>query len=521
MNPTVDLSHRLDEVAAAHVRADGPGLAYAVVLGGEVVARNTHGLAVLEHGVPIGTDTRFYLCSLAKQMTAAVVVRLVAAGAFSLDDPVTRWLPELRLPDASIRLHHLLHHTSGLRDYLALQFMSGEAFEDGFDRDDVLTLAELQHQVEFTPGTRHAYGNTGYTLLAAVSEAATGESWPALLQSHVFEPLGMTGAAAPRLGDVVTGMATGYTRAGRSYRRRGLRHVVPGPGGIVATIDDLVAWEQLLAGVPAHADLHRALVTGGVLSDGSPVGYGGGLALGTYRGHVTHGHGGGFPGWSTWITHLPEIGVTAIVLANDEGIGAGTVAHQLLDVFLDERGAPPVGANTAADETAGQPVTMVATPGRYLDTSLGDSWDIRLDDRGSLQVGRHGTWVDLPPAADDGTYPTPGPERLRFHEGGADVLRNGAVFGRYQRVEPFEPAHADYEGTYECPELGLLCEVRSTAEGLMLRRGHRPPILLSPTRTDEFVTAVGSVRLEREHGRVTGGVIDNMQVHGIVLRRLA
>ena len=291
--------------------------------------------------------------------------------------------------------------------------------------------------------------------------------------------------------------------------------MVPGPGGVVATLDDLVAWAPVVIGNdPAHRDVHDVLVTPGLLADGTSTGYGGGLALGARRGHATIGHGGGFPGWSTWITHVPDAGLTAIVLANDEGIGAGVVANELLDLFFDELGAPE-----AVDADTGGPPTIAAVPGRYLDPNAGDSWDVRLGDDGEPQVGKGGAFVPLP-RGDDGTYATPGPERLRFHDGGAEVLRNGRVFGRYVIVEPFEPVAAHYVGGYDCPELGLLCEVAAVGGALTLRRGHRPPMTLAPTRNDEFVAPIGTVRFERDGaGRVTGATLDNMQVHGMVLRR--
>jgi hypothetical protein len=317
------------------------------------------------------------------------------------------------------------------------------------------------------------------------------------------------------MGEVVPGMAVGYSRVGESYRRRGLRHVVPGPGGIVATLDDLIAWEPLLAGTAeGHLDVHDVLVTPGLLTDGASTGYGGGLAIGSYRGHVIHGHGGGFPGWSTWITHLPDDALTVIVLANDEGIAAGVVTNQLLDVYLDALDAP-------APETtdARQSPTIPAVAGRYLDPAVGDSWDVRYGDNSEPQVGQHGSWVALP-RLDDGTYATPGTERLRFHDGGAEVLRHGRVSGRYERLEPFDPNFDDYVGVYDCPELGLLCKVDASNGRLTLRRGHRPPMPLAPTRVDQFVAAIGSVQFERgDDGTVVGGTVENMQVHGVELRR--
>jgi CubicO group peptidase (beta-lactamase class C family) len=508
-------------VVDRHVRPGGPGLVHALVVEGEVVARGERGLGLLEHGLPIDRSSRFYLCSLAKQMTAAVVLRLVLDGIVAPDDDPRRWVPELGHRDQEITLRHLLHHTSGIRDYLALQVLAGDDFEDRFDRDDALTLVARQDALEFAPGARHAYGNSGYLLLAIVAERATGCSWPELVEQHVFAPLGMSGANVPGLGEVVTGLVGGYSRAGGgSFRRRGLRHVVPGPGGITATIDDVIAWERVLAGAALGDDLRALLLAPGALADGTVLDYAGGLALGARRGLPTVGHGGGFPGWSTWITHVPAIGASAIVLANDDGIAAGAVVEELLDLVLDAHGiaaASPSPDATAAAASSVAPV-VEARPGRYVELTMGDSWDVRAE-AGVLQVGRHGAWTPLR-RLDDGTYAAPGRDVLRFHPDSAAVVRGGRTFATYERHDPVHASPAPYCGGYVCGELGLVLTFDDAGGVLRLQRGQRVAQPLTPTVVDSFSAPFGQVRFARDaSGAVTGGTIGNMQAHDLTFRR--
>jgi CubicO group peptidase (beta-lactamase class C family) len=184
-------------VAYAGVKPDGPGGAVAVVEGGKVLLQKGYGLAYLHDRTPNTAQTSFELASVSKQFTAAAIMILHDRGKLSLDDDVRKHLPELPVYDRQhpIRLHHLLHHTSGLPQYGDLEvpkvprrkphFICNEDFAREFARQ------RGTFPQQFTPGDRDDYNNGGYMLLALVAQRVSGKPFGTFLRQAIFDPLGM------------------------------------------------------------------------------------------------------------------------------------------------------------------------------------------------------------------------------------------------------------------------------------------------------------------------------------------
>src|SRR5215218_5782269 len=186
------VAKRVDGVFARFDRPDMPGCALGIYQNGAIAYSKGFGSAHLEYGVPITPTTPFISGSVAKQFTAAAIALLVEQGRLSLDDDVRKYIPELPDYGARITVDHLVHHTSGLRDFWALVQVAGMRYDDGYTSGDVIRLAARQKKLNFPPGTAYDYSNTGYIALGIIVRRVTGKPLREFAAEQIFGPLGMT-----------------------------------------------------------------------------------------------------------------------------------------------------------------------------------------------------------------------------------------------------------------------------------------------------------------------------------------
>ncbi len=329
-----DVAAYAERLLAGNNPDDAPGMAVLVARGDEVLYRGAHGAANLQLGVPMSPDQVFRLGSVTKQMAAAGVLKLAEDGKLSLEDPLTKFVPGY--PGGNkITVRMLLNHTSGIRSYTDMPgVMEGPI-------QKTVTTAQLidtfkNEKPDFAPGEGWHYNNSGYVLVGAVIEAASGMPWHAYLQQVFFKPLGMqhTGYGNEDVA-VIPGHVTGYTRVGEQWASAHYLSMTQphAAGALVSTLDDLKQWNRALhEGKLLKADSYRAMTTptGKAAEDG----YGYGITAGTLRGEPVLQHGGGIFGFSTYLLYLPDEDVTVAVLYNaDSGrpgmLGTGRIANLL------------------------------------------------------------------------------------------------------------------------------------------------------------------------------------------------
>jgi CubicO group peptidase (beta-lactamase class C family) len=182
----------IDSVFAEWSQPGSPGCALGLYQDGAIIYERGYGMADLEHDVPIVPETVFYVGSLSKQFTAMTAALAMQQGRLSADDPIRKYLPELPEYASPITVRHLIHHTSGLRDYNTLLSIAGRRGDEAFENRTVLRITARQKRLNFEPGDEYLYSNTGYTLLALIVERATGTPFAEFAAKNLFEPLGMT-----------------------------------------------------------------------------------------------------------------------------------------------------------------------------------------------------------------------------------------------------------------------------------------------------------------------------------------
>src|SRR5688500_8376152 len=213
------ITARVDKVFAAYDRKDSPGCALGVYRDGKIEYARGYGMADVQAGVPITPRTIFDIGSTSKQFTAAAVLLLAQQGKLSLDDDVRRHIPELPQYQKPITIRHLLHHTSGLRDYIGLLTLGGANTEGHTTAKQALDAIVRQKALNFEPGAEFLYSNSGYFLLSQIVERVSGKSMRAFAQENLFAPLGMRAThVRDSHKEALSGRAIGYARAPTGYR---------------------------------------------------------------------------------------------------------------------------------------------------------------------------------------------------------------------------------------------------------------------------------------------------------------
>lgn len=364
-----------EPVLSEAMGSGSPGCAVALFRDGQADEIMLAGMADLEERKPIDRDTLFYAASVSKQFTALAVAQLAAAGKLSLDDDVRDFIPELPEYEAPITLSMLVHHTSGVRDFLSLMQMAGLGSASGNTRDTALELLFRQQSTNFPPGTRYLYSNGGYLLLAEVVARASGEPFPRYVKRHVLEPLGMHRSHVLEGTDSTAGnLAHGYVHEDGRFLRRDTYPRFGGSGGLMTSINDLARYHaDLASGHQVWTPAIRALLlTPGTLVDGGIVvhpkqglAYAGGLLVGERSGHQVIQHGGSAEAFRTFFARLPDDGIGVAVLCNRDDRDAQALGEQAIARHVEGFGG--------VDEALG------VEPGRYRADELAASYDLRLE----------------------------------------------------------------------------------------------------------------------------------------------
>ena len=323
----------VDSIFAEMHSSTGPGCTIAFDSGGRRQWIAAFGRADLERGGMNDSTTIFEAGSVSKQLTAAAIILLARGGRLSLDDPLRRWIPEF--PElAPITVRMLLTHRSGLRDWRNLSEMHRWNSDNAAYRNaDVLALLRRQRSLNFEPGAEYSYSNSNYVLAAIVVERVTGESFRAFTTRAIFGPLGMRSTSwRDTAGEIVPGRARAYSPddAGRFTDNTPVETVV-GPGGLMTTVPDLMAWlRNLDTEQVGGAGFREAMERVSVLRSGRSTQYAMGLEISTLGGERLVSHAGWTGGYVAWAGRLPARGLALGILCNGNAINTEDLGPALL-----------------------------------------------------------------------------------------------------------------------------------------------------------------------------------------------
>lgn len=505
---------RVDSVFASWSSTASPGCAVGVDRAGAPLLRRAYGMANLEAGTPWTLGTLSESGSVAKQFTATAIVLLARDGVLSLDDDITRWIPEARGFGKKITIRHLLTHTSGIPDRYTLHGVQGRpAGETDHTNAEVLDVVGHLRELNFDPGEDYLYSNTGYIIAATIVERASGKSLEAFTDARIFQPLGMTSTRWREDHRVVVpGRAAAYSGTlVRGFRNDHPFTRVIGSGGLLTTVDDFLKWQDaLLAGREPWGAVRDSLERVGRLNDGTELTYGLGVVAERWRGVRRVSHTGSTGGYRAALARFPEQQTAVALLCNLGSIEPGGVAQRVAAIALGGALAPPEpepqavamdGAALAALAGAyraprtEEVLVLQVRSGQLVDSTENNAALIPVTPSQFKYRGNRRTLTAVPGA----------PLRLRVEAPNARPVEYVAV----PRARLDAAALAGYAGEYRSPELDAAWRLAMRGDTLQVARAWQTPIPLRPLYKDGFSAGEeGLIRFLRDgRGRVTGFVL--------------
>lgn len=335
------ITSRVDKLFEEWDRKDSPGCALAVIKNGKIIYKNAYGMADLERGVPLNTASLFDIASTSKQFVACCILLLEEEGKLSLDDNIRKYFPNMPDYGKPVTVRHLVHHTSGVRDYLGLMSLAGMPAENDYPEAQILELICRQKALNFDPGEDHLYSNSGYFLLGEIVKQASGKSCGDYAKEKIFKPLGMN---ATHFYDdftrVVKNRALGYFPKSKGvYGNAVFLFDLVGDGGVLTSVEDMFLWDQnfynnkLGKGGPG---LIKKMQTRGKLNNGKTLDYAFGLGINKYKGLNTVRHGGAWAGYRAQLIRFPDQQFSVVCLANLGGFNPDRLVLKVADIYLEK-----------------------------------------------------------------------------------------------------------------------------------------------------------------------------------------
>jgi D-alanyl-D-alanine carboxypeptidase len=371
---------QIDAAIGQYYKPTEPGAIILLVKDGKPVFRKAYGLADAAKGTPMTPDMQLRLGSITKQFTSTAILMLVDEGKIKLDDDITRFFPDYPTKGKRITVEHLLNHTSGIVSYTSKKDFGAHLAED----IPVAAMIDTfkNDPLDFEPGSRHKYNNSGYYLLGAIIEKVSGQRYADFLEQRIFQPLGMNDTAYEGKEHGKAIRAAGHTRGEKGFEPSEVISMSQpyAAGALVSTVDDLARWDAAVsAGKLLKPGTWQRAFAKTTLTDGKPVNYGYGWMVGSVRGVPTIGHGGAINGFTTYALRVPSEHVYVVVLRNTD---SGTAN-------------PEIVATRLAALAIGKPYperTPVTLDAKALDAYAGT---YKVDDKVQRSVRRDGDRLSI------------------------------------------------------------------------------------------------------------------------------
>ncbi len=398
------LEAKVDQLFVEWNRPDSPGAAVAVTRDGEVIYKQGYGMANLEYDIPITPTTIFDIASVSKQFAAFAIVTLSHQGKLSLDDDIRTHLPDVPDFGNTITIRHLLHHTSGLRDWVQSLSIAGDLMDDVISFKHILKMARHQKALNFEPGAAYLYSNTGYNLLAEIVETVTGDSFREWTDTHIFKPLGMTNS---HFHDDYEMILKNRAYSYQAVENGGFKHAVNnttalGSSALYSTVEDLAKWilnfdHTRIGEQTVIEQMHER----GMLNNGEQINYALGLNIGEYRGLQTVGHSGSWRGFRSHLMRFPDQKFGVVILCNLDTFNPLVLAEKVADIYLSDVLGPKEVSESEktkepAEETEPEPLTpdqLREFEGDYYTEELDTTYTIRA--RADGLVAQHRRHDDI------------------------------------------------------------------------------------------------------------------------------
>jgi CubicO group peptidase (beta-lactamase class C family) len=534
---SADQTARIDALFADYAKPDSAGCAIGVMRDGGMLYSKGYGMADLERSMPITPASVFDIGSTSKQFAAASILLLAADGKLALTDDVRKYVPELPDFGATITIDHLIHHTSGLRDYIGLQLLAGYSTEDVTGDAQVLDLLSRQRALNFPTGSRYEYSNTGYFLLAVIVQRVSGKNLAAFAKERIFTPLGMSRTLIrDNHAMLIPGRALGYAPDGKGGF---VNHVSNweqlGDGAVQISVEDMMRWEKnYLDPKVGGAAMVAQLQTPGALDDGKPITYARGLMVDSYRGQPHVSHGGAWQGYRAMFERFPSQRTAISVFCNSDAASPSTLSSGIADVVLAGVLAPevkPAITKKTTAKTAKKATASVSYVGSYFQATTDTVYRI-VEKDGGLMLDMSGRMLPLKP---DGTgrFAVQGyPATVSFTLTGGKATQLGftirsepeSLATRFEPLNPTADALSAYAGRYYSQELDATLTL-AVQDGKLAFKDIRRAFVdmigpLQPAMADAFEGPLGFLTFKRDaSGQLSGFGLSASRMKAIAFER--
>ncbi|MGJ8592368.1 MAG: serine hydrolase [Aquaticitalea sp.] len=339
------LDQKIDELLRSEYPSDGPGVSFLIAKDGKTIYQKAFGMANLELNVPMTTKNVFEIGSITKQFTAVAILMLEEQGKLKVEDDITKYIEDYPTTGKTITIHQLLNHTSGIRSYTSMPSFMSLARTDMSPTE--LIDAFKNEPIDFEPGDKFLYNNSGYILLGHIIEVVSGQTYADFIEKSIFEKLGMTSSSYGSMISIVPNRASGYSETENGYKNAAyLSLTLPyAAGSIMSTTDDLLIWQNALNTYKLiKKESYEKAIQGSTLNNGEHIPYGYGLGEDTINGSPSIQHGGGIFGYTTMGIYLPEEKIFVSGLTNCDckditGITTKIAAFAIGKPFPDKKDA--------------------------------------------------------------------------------------------------------------------------------------------------------------------------------------
>lgn len=472
-----------------------PGAAVAVVKDGKVIYKKAYGMSNLEYKQPLTLSSIFHIASESKQFTAFCIVLLAKEGKLHLDDDIKKYLPYIPDFGKKITIRQVIHHTSGLREQYQLLALAGQRLEDVIEQTDILKLVERQKDLNFVPGSRHHYCNTGYTLLAEIVKKVSRKSLRKYADEKIFKPLGMTQTHFyDDNREIVARRTYSYDSFNEGeFVNSPLNYATVGATGLFTTVEDETKWLlNYETGKVGGKQVIEQMFQSGQLNNGAKLEYAFGLVIDTLNGYIRIGHGGADAGYRTYTVRFPEEKLGIIVFSNFAQIDSRDIATKIAKLYLPNRARNKDGVSYSYGSVGTSYSAYVGS--YYSDEGVLDV----VMDKDKLLVKLGGQLIPLAPLSEN-SFSWKGYAVLTFVQNSGKAVHQfrlkswqeeqDRIYTRFVKPNITEADRSDYVGAYESDELEARYHIISENGKLILRHHKHPDGTLEAVTRDQFSTS--------------------------------
>lgn len=311
-----NLESKIDKLVNEKFKPDGPGAVFLVAKKGKVVYRKAVGKANLEMNIKMQPEFVFEIGSMTKQFTAVSILMLVEQGQIKLDDDVTKFIPDYPTNGNVITIHHLLTHTSGIKDFTSMKAIKNIAREDLSPKE--LVDFFKNEPIDFKPGEQFKYCNSGYVVLGYILEIVSGQTYEDFIRNHIFEKIGMNNSYYASHDKIIKNRVSGYRNRDGVVNANYISFSIPyASGSIMSNVDDMLKWQNAIdSNKLISSKIAEKAFANYTLKDGSKIDYGYGWHIKDLNGKLVREHGGSIFGFKSMGVYEPSGQVYVIGLSN-------------------------------------------------------------------------------------------------------------------------------------------------------------------------------------------------------------